>query len=84
VVDVSDVYEQKIAAVSAYQSQFDEQRLARLLHRLRARDADEGARAGFAYGELFALPHPVPLRDPVAHFRDLGPLTWPAYPPRNG
>jgi bacillithiol biosynthesis deacetylase BshB1 len=84
VVDVSDVYEQKIAAISAYQSQFDEQRLARLLHRLRARDADEGARAGFAYGELYALPHPLPLPDPVAHFRNLGPLTWPAYPPRSG
>jgi bacillithiol biosynthesis deacetylase BshB1 len=84
VVDVSDVYEQKIAAISAYQSQFDEQRLARLVHRVRARDANDGARAGFEYGELFALPHPVPLRDPVAHFRELGPLTWPAYPPRSG
>ncbi len=84
VVDVSDVYEQKLAAISAYQSQFDEQRLVRLLHRIRARDANEGARAGFEYGELFALPHPVPLRDPVAHFQGLGPLVPPTYPPRSG
>jgi bacillithiol biosynthesis deacetylase BshB1 len=84
VVDVSDVYEQKLAAISAYKSQFDEQRLARLLHRVRARDANDGARAGFEYGELFALPHPLPLRDPVTYFRDLGPLTLPAYPPRSG
>ena len=84
VVDVSDVYEQKVAAISCYQSQFDEPRLARLLHRIRARDANEGARAGFEYGELFALPHPVPMRDPLSHFLGLGPLTLPAYPPRSG
>ena len=84
VVDVSDVYDRKIAAISAYKSQFDEQRLARLLHRIRARDANDGARCGFEYGELFALPHPAPLRDPVAHFAGLGPLFSPTYPPRSG
>jgi bacillithiol biosynthesis deacetylase BshB1 len=84
VVDVTDVYEQKLAAISCYRSQFDEQRLARLLHRVRSRDANEGARCGAEYGELFALPHPLPLADPVAHFADLGPLTPPAYPPRSG
>jgi N-acetylglucosamine malate deacetylase 1 len=84
VADVSDVYERKIAAISCYKSQFDEQRLERLMHRIRARDANDGARAGFEYGELFALPHPMPLRDPVAHFAGLGPLIPPAYPPRSG
>jgi bacillithiol biosynthesis deacetylase BshB1 len=68
VVDISDVYEQKIAAISAYESQFPDERLARLLHRIRAFDASDGARCGFQYGELFALPHPVPLTDPFAHF----------------
>ena len=77
VVDVSDVYERKIAAISAYKSQFDEQRLARLLHRIRAFDAADGARAGFEYGEMFALPHPVPLPDPVAHFNALNPPQGP-------
>jgi bacillithiol biosynthesis deacetylase BshB1 len=84
VVDVSDVYEQKVAAISAYRSQFDESRLARLLHRVRARDANDGARAGFEYGELYALPHPLPMRDPVGYFRDSGPLVAPSYPPRSG
>ncbi len=84
VIDVTDVYEQKIAAISCYKSQFDEHRLARLLHRIRARDANDGARAGFEYGELFALPHPVPLPDPLAHFLTLGPIVPPTYPPRSG
>ncbi|MCK4341690.1 MAG: hypothetical protein KAY37_08215 [Phycisphaerae bacterium] len=74
VVDVSDVYEQKLAAISCYKSQFDEQRLARLLHRVRAMDAVDGARCGFEYGELFALPHALPMRDPLAHFEGLSPM----------
>jgi bacillithiol biosynthesis deacetylase BshB1 len=77
VVDVSAVYEKKIAAISAYRSQFDEQRLSRLLHRIRAFDAAEGARAGFEYGELFALPHPLPLPDPLGHFMQLQPPQGP-------
>jgi LmbE family N-acetylglucosaminyl deacetylase len=77
VVDISDVYEQKLAAISAYKSQFDEQRLARLLHRVRAFDAADGARCGFEYGELFALPHEVPLRDPLAFFSGFQPPQGP-------
>jgi N-acetylglucosamine malate deacetylase 1 len=84
VVDVSDVYEQKIAAISCYASQFDEQRLKKLLHRIRAIDANDGSRCGFEYGELFTLPHAVPLVDPVAHFADLKPWAAPTYPPRAG
>jgi len=78
VVDTSDVHEQKIAAISAYRSQFPPERLERLLHRVRALDAAEGSRCGFAYGELFALPHPLPLPDPVGLFRG---LTAPFGPP---
>jgi bacillithiol biosynthesis deacetylase BshB1 len=77
VVDISDVYEKKIAAISAYKSQFDETRLARLVRRIRAVDAADGARCGFEYGELFALPHEVPLPDPVAHFTRLSPPQGP-------
>lgn len=84
VVDTSDVHEQKMAAIACYKSQFDERRLARLLHRIHAHDASDGARCGFEYGELFALPHPLPLPDPLALFAQLGPLTPPAYPPRSG
>ncbi|MFH1747713.1 MAG: PIG-L family deacetylase [Planctomycetota bacterium] len=73
VVDTSDVHEQKLAAIAAYKSQFDEQRLERLLSRIRAFDAIEGGRCGFEYGEMFALPHALPLPDPVAHFMALEP-----------
>ena len=71
VVDTADVYEQKIAAISAYRSQFPPERLARLLHRVRAWDALQGGTCGFEYGELFALPHPTPLPDPVGLFKNL-------------
>lgn len=73
VVDVSDVYEQKTAAISAYRSQFDKARLERLLTRVRAWDTAEGSRVGCACGELFALPHPLPLTDPLGHFLGTGP-----------
>ncbi len=72
VVDVSDVHEQKLAAIACYKSQFDEQRFVHLKHRLRARDAEEGAHCGFRFGELFALPHAVPLPDPLALFKKMG------------
>lgn len=84
VIDVSDVYDQKVAAISCYRSQFSEHRLARLLHRVRAIDAADGSRCGFAYGELYALPHALPMTDPLAHFRGLTPWVPPSYPPRSG
>lgn len=77
VIDTSDVIETKMAAISAYQSQFPPERLERLLHRIRAVDATEGGKCGFAYGELFALPHPAPLPDPVGHFLSLTPPPGP-------
>jgi LmbE family N-acetylglucosaminyl deacetylase len=80
VVDTTDVHDQKLAAISAYRSQFDEARLTRLLHRIRAFDAAEGARCGFRFGELFALPHPMPLPDPLAHFLPLAPPQGPTPP----
>lgn len=84
VVDISDVYEAKVAAISAYQSQFPPQRLARLLHRVRASDAAEGGRCGFEYGELFALPHPTPLPDPLALFKSLdAPMGPPSMVPKD-
>jgi LmbE family N-acetylglucosaminyl deacetylase len=83
VVDISDVYERKIAAISCYRSQFDEHRLSALLHRVRALDAADGARCGFQYGELYALPHPLPITDPVGHFFAMPNRMPPAYPPRN-
>jgi bacillithiol biosynthesis deacetylase BshB1 len=83
VVDTTDVQEQKTAAISAYKSQFPPDRLRRLLHRVQAWDALQGGRCGFEYGELFALPHPLPLPDPVTHFKGFEvPLGPPAMVPK--
>jgi bacillithiol biosynthesis deacetylase BshB1 len=56
VVDVSDTFEQKIAAVACYESQFDAERFAKVKHFLSGTNIHYGGRCGFAYGELFALP----------------------------
>lgn len=77
VVDTSDVIETKVAAISAYRSQFPPDRLKRLIHRIRSADANEGGKCGYEYGELFALPHPMPMTDPVAYFKNLMPMPGP-------
>jgi LmbE family N-acetylglucosaminyl deacetylase len=84
VVDVSEVYEQKLAAIAAYASQFDAARLEKLLHRIRSIDGADGSRCGFRYGELFALPHPWPAPDPLGHFLSVHPAMQVSYPPRSG
>lgn len=83
VIDTSDVIEQKLAAIAAYASQFPPARLERLLHRVRAWDAVEGGRGGYEYGELYALPHPVPMPDPVAYFLSQRPFPGPPPAPRS-
>ena len=65
VVDISDTIDQKVAAVSCYKSQFDSQRIKRLEHYVRSMAGAEGAWAGFAYGEAYALPRPVGVSDMV-------------------
>lgn len=83
VMDVSDVYEQKIAAISCYKSQFPPARLQKLLHFVRGSDASDGGRCGFEYGEQFALPHPVPMRDPISLMLNIKPApTQLTEPPR--
>lgn len=59
VVDVTETFERKIAAIRAYQSQFDENRFAQVQHFITGWCISTGATCGFAYGELFALPHPI-------------------------
>lgn len=63
VIDISDTFEQKMRAVASYQSQFDEERLIKVRHFITGNNSQIGARCGFAYGELFALPHPVGASD---------------------
>lgn len=77
VVDTSDVHARKLEAIACYKSQFPEQRLERLKHRISAWDAQDGGRCGFVYGEQFALPHPTPMTDPVGHFLALSPPLGP-------
>jgi N-acetylglucosamine malate deacetylase 1 len=65
VVDISDTIDAKIAAVKAYESQFDAARFARVEHMIRSANGFHGARCGYLYGELFALPTPVGAPDLV-------------------
>jgi bacillithiol biosynthesis deacetylase BshB1 len=59
VIDITDTFEQKLSAIRCYESQFDAARLARVNHFVTGHAIAAGSRCGFAYGELFALPHPV-------------------------
>jgi len=65
VVDISDTIETKIEAVSCYSSQFENSRLERLVHYIRSQAGAEGALAGYAYGELYALPRPLGTTDMI-------------------
>lgn len=59
VIDISSTFEQKLAAIRAYESQFDAARFEMVRHFVTAEAAHAGAACGFAYGERFALPQPV-------------------------
>ena len=63
VIDISDTFEQKLAAVRCYASQFDAARFDKVSHFVTGHAIANGSRCGFAYGELFALPHPVGASD---------------------
>lgn len=62
-VDITDTFGQKIEAVKAYESQFDATRFDKVKHFLTGTNVYYGARCGFAYGELFAIPTPVGCDD---------------------
>jgi bacillithiol biosynthesis deacetylase BshB1 len=63
VIDITDTFEQKLEAVRCYRSQFDEARFAKVRHFITGYNISTGGRCGFAYGEPFALPHPVGAND---------------------
>jgi bacillithiol biosynthesis deacetylase BshB1 len=65
VIDISETFEQKLEAIRCYESQFDADRFAKLRHYVGSVNGYNGARCGFLYGELFALPHPVGAEDLV-------------------
>jgi LmbE family N-acetylglucosaminyl deacetylase len=80
VVDVSDTLDQKIEAIRCYESQFDAARFDMVRHFVSGKAATDGARCGYKYGELFALPHPAGTRDLVALVRGSADLP----PPKPG
>ena len=59
VIDVTETMPQKLEAIRAYESQFDESRFERVKHYVTCANGFTGGRCGFLYGEMFALPHPV-------------------------
>jgi N-acetylglucosamine malate deacetylase 1 len=84
VVDVSEVFEEKMNAIRCYGSQFFKDRtsepptnLARkeFLDELEARDRYYGMAIGTRYGEPYRLEGPVRLDDPVAAWLDAVPPT---------
>lgn len=66
VVDISDVFDQKLAAIKCYESQFSESRFDGLQHYVRSVCGAEGGMIGVRYGELYALPRPIMTTDMVA------------------
>lgn len=86
VIDISDTFEQKMAAVKCYASQFDAERFERVRHAISGHNIAAGSRCGFAYGELFALPQPVGASDLVglvtgAKAASAAPVPLPDQPP---
>ncbi len=66
VIDITATFDAKLAAVRAYDSQFDAARFAKVEHWLRGHSAYHGGWCGFAHGELFALPTPIGAEDLVS------------------
>ena len=65
IIDISDTFEQKLASIRCYASQFDLDRFEKLQHFIGGQNAATGARCGFRYGEFFGLPVPVGGEDLV-------------------
>ncbi len=70
VVDITETIEQKMKAIACYRSQFEGPRWERIEHFIRSQAGAEGGLAGYAYGELFALPRPLGTQDPIAMLGD--------------
>lgn len=76
VVDITDTIDQKIEAIRCYASQFDGERFAGLEHYVRSGAGAEGGSVGVRYGEMYALPRPLGVKDMVGLFDD-----WEIPPP---
>lgn len=76
VVDITETMEQKLAAVECYRSQFPPARFAQLKHYMLSVAGYEGGACGYSYGELYTLPRPLGVVDPMKLF-DPWPLMSP-------
>lgn len=63
VVDIGRTVEKKIAAIQCYASQFEGERFERLKHYILSVAGTEGAHCGYRYGELYAVPRPIGVKD---------------------
>ena len=88
VVDISSVWDRKVAAVSAYASQFDPTREGPdtpisqpgFMDLIEGRSIWFGKMIGAAYGEPFFMPGPVPMRElPRAANNGASPNSMPPY-----
>jgi N-acetylglucosamine malate deacetylase 1 len=76
VVDISDTIDQKVAAVACYRSQFPPERFERIRHYVLSLAGYEGGMCGYNYGELYAVPRPIGVRDMMPLFEP-----WPVPSP---
>ena len=65
VVDITSTIDRKLEAVACYASQFTGPRFDRVAHYIRSLAGTEGGQCGYRYGELYALPRPVGVKDVV-------------------
>ncbi len=84
VVDIGDTINRKIEAVRCYKSQFDDTRVERVINYIRGNASADGARGGFEYGELYAMPRVIGVSDMVGLLGDwkIPPPFDPKNPPK--
>jgi LmbE family N-acetylglucosaminyl deacetylase len=63
VIDITSTIQKKLDAVKCYASQFDGDRYGRVAHYIRCLAGTEGGPCGYVYGELFAMPRPLGVKD---------------------
>jgi LmbE family N-acetylglucosaminyl deacetylase len=81
VVDISDTIDQKLASIECYKSQFPQQRFEGLKHWVLSSGGYEGGMCGYKYGELYAVPRPLGVSDPMPLFGEW-PVPSPIDPPK--
>ncbi len=81
VVDITETMDQKLAAVECYRSQFPPARFTTLKHYMLSVAGYEGGACGYTYGEMYALPRPIGIDDPMKLFAPW-PLPSPIDPPK--